>query len=103
AHIGADGGVTLFDFDCGGMGYRAYELAVFRWGVGGAWAKDAERLWALFLEHYAAHQPVAQADLDAVPLFVAVRQLWWMGLQAANADDWGSRRWLDERSMDQHL
>ena len=103
AHLGADGSVTLFDFDCGGMGYRAYELAVFRWGTAAAWGKDADRFWAQFVKSYGAEHPLAQADLDAVPVFVAIRQLWWMGLQAANADDWGSRRWLGERSMDLYL
>jgi Ser/Thr protein kinase RdoA (MazF antagonist) len=102
AHLGADGGVTLFDFDCGGMGFRAYELAVFRWGIW-AWEKEAEQYWQRFLAGYRAHRPVAQPDLDAVPLFVAIRQLWWMGLHAGNADDWGSRRWINDRFVDQQL
>jgi Ser/Thr protein kinase RdoA (MazF antagonist) len=31
AHVDADGKMTFFDFDCCGPGFRAYDLAVFRW------------------------------------------------------------------------
>ena len=31
ANVGPDGMLTFFDFDCGGYGYRAYDLAVFVW------------------------------------------------------------------------
>jgi len=31
ANVAPDGTLTFFDFDCGGYGYRAYDLAVFLW------------------------------------------------------------------------
>jgi Ser/Thr protein kinase RdoA (MazF antagonist) len=31
ANVAPDGTMTFFDFDCGGYGYRAYDLAVFLW------------------------------------------------------------------------
>ncbi len=47
AHIAPDNTiVTFFDFDCGGPGWRAYDLAVFRWGC--ALRENAYR-WEAFL------------------------------------------------------
>jgi hypothetical protein len=44
----------------------------------------------------------SRADLAAGPLFVAVRQLWLLGLQLANTDRWG-RSWVTEGYFDFHL
>src|SRR5690242_4372577 len=41
AHIDAQKQITFFDFDCGGPGWRAYDIAVFRWG---AWGRQIE-MW----------------------------------------------------------
>ena len=47
AHIADDGTITFFDFDCCGWGWRAYDIAVFRWGarLGGM----ENELWMQFL------------------------------------------------------
>src|SRR5262249_9679698 len=39
--------VTFFDFDCCGRGWRAYDLAVFRWGLEGLGLASAaiDELW----------------------------------------------------------
>lgn len=83
-----DGMVTFFDFDCCGMGWRAYDLAVFRWNGHHAAAEITD--WDAFLDGYRQHRQLAEIDLRAVPLFVIARQIWFMGLLADIAKDFGT-------------
>ncbi|MBI4028348.1 MAG: prolyl oligopeptidase family serine peptidase [Verrucomicrobia bacterium] len=91
AHISEDHTVTFFDFDCCGFGWRAYDIAVFRWAAG-----REDKRWALFLKSYTEHRKLNELDLDAVPLFVAIRDIWLLGLYTQNADyiglNWASAR-----------
>jgi Ser/Thr protein kinase RdoA (MazF antagonist) len=99
AHIDGDT-VTMFDFDCCGPGWRAYDIAVFRWRWGDDEVGDAR--WAAFLEGYRSRRPIGETDLTAAPLFVLARALWLRGLHAANTADWG-RSWLNESYWDRLL
>ena len=45
--------------------------------------------WTVFLEGYTSRRPINDSDLEAVPLFVAMRHIWLLGLDAGNGDDWG--------------
>ncbi|HKX08095.1 MAG TPA: phosphotransferase [Stellaceae bacterium] len=99
AHIDGDT-VTMFDFDCGGPSWRAYDIAVFRWRWGDDEAGD--RRWAAFLEGYRALRPIGAMDLAAVPLFVAARAIWLRGLHATNTADWG-RSWLNDAYWDRFM
>jgi hypothetical protein len=40
--------------------------------------------------------------VEAVPLFVAIRHFWLLGLHTGNARDWGAG-WLHDRYFDQSL
>jgi len=99
AHIGGDT-VMMFDFDCCGPGWRAYDIAVFRWRWGDDEAGEAR--WTAFLEGYRSLRPIGEADLAAVPLFVVARAIWLRGLHAANTADWG-RSWLNDAYWDRLL
>lgn len=99
AHIDGDT-VTMFDFDCCGTGWRAYDIAVFRWRWGDDEAGD--KRWAGFLEGYRSLRPIGETDLAAVPLFVPARAIWLRGLHAGNTADW-SRSWLNEGYWDRLL
>jgi Ser/Thr protein kinase RdoA (MazF antagonist) len=79
--------VTAFDFDCCGQGWRAYDLAVFRWGAR-LRGKENER-WPPFLRGYQAVRPISDIDIAAIPYFVALRHFWFLGVDAANGQDWG--------------
>jgi Ser/Thr protein kinase RdoA (MazF antagonist) len=96
--------ITFFDFDCCGPGWRAYEIAVFRWNALFTTrnAKAAARQWTDFLEGYTAVRALGDLDLAAVPIFVAVRHIWWLGLQCSNAPDWGYEH-RGDRFFDQAL
>lgn len=100
AHVSGSGILTFFDFDCGGFGYRAYDLAVFRWC---ARLKGQEAVWwQPYLAGYRAIRPLADLDVQAVPLFVAARYIWHMGVHTQNSVDWGCA-WLDDAYFDEKL
>jgi Ser/Thr protein kinase RdoA (MazF antagonist) len=76
---------TLFDFDCCGYGWRAYDLAVFLWNSYGErrplrWRASR---WKAFLNGYSAIRPIP-AGLDThMADFLAARQIWLTGLDFA--------------------
>lgn len=78
AHWGPDGALRVFDFDCGGPGWRAYDLAICRL------YSDIGGLWEVFCAGYEEIRPIAVATLAAIPWFLVVRQLWRIGLFATH-------------------
>jgi Ser/Thr protein kinase RdoA (MazF antagonist) len=100
ANLSPDGTLTFFDFDCGGFGYRAYDLAVFLWCCR---LEDAVAVrWAPFLKSYRETRPIQDRDVGAVPLFVCARYLWHMGVHTQNSPDWGID-FLNDKYFDDHL
>lgn len=88
--FGPDFAPTLFDFDCCGYGWRAYDLAVFVWNSylerrSPTWR---EPRWRAFLRGYGAARPLQEGELDAVPYFLVARQIWLMGLDVRGQSDW---------------
>ncbi len=100
AHIDQDKAITFFDFDCCGMGWRAYDIAVFRWGSLFN-NKSAER-YASFMRGYNEIRCLCPIDLDSIPYFVVLRQIWYMGLHAGCKNDFGFGG-LNERFFDRQL
>jgi Ser/Thr protein kinase RdoA (MazF antagonist) len=100
ANLSPDGTLTFFDYDCGGFGYRAYDLAVFLWCCR---LEDAIAVrWAPFLKSYRETRPIHDRDVQAVPLFVCARYLWHMGVHTQNSPDWGID-FLNDKYFDDHL
>jgi Ser/Thr protein kinase RdoA (MazF antagonist) len=87
ANLAPDGTLTFYDFDCGGYGFRAYDLAVFLWCCRLEDAVAAR--WQPFLKGYQETRHIHQRDMEAVPLFVCARYLWHMGVHTQNSPDWG--------------
>jgi Ser/Thr protein kinase RdoA (MazF antagonist) len=100
ANVAGDGTLTFFDFDCGGYGYRAYDLAVFRWCS--RLEKQESVWWEPYLRGYRKTRPLNELDEQAIPLFVAARYIWHMGVHTQNANDWGCG-WLHDGYFDQKL
>ncbi len=73
-HVTADNGIVLYDFDSGGLGWRAADVQ--------GWAYNnttyAEK-WAAFKQGYASVRELKPVDLEAAP-YLAVAWLIW-GLQ----------------------
>lgn len=82
---------TLMDWDCLGMGWRAYDLASLRRSLGQMVEParlaedDAQTLFGAFLRGYARARPLAEAELAAIPLLVPIRQIWIRGVGVADA------------------
>lgn len=100
AHVAADGTLTFLDFDCCGFGYRAYDLAVFRWC--GRLEEQEEVRWEPYLRGYREIRPLNDLDVLAVPLFVGARYIWHMGVHTQNAPDWGCG-FLNDKYFDRRL
>ena len=100
ANVDSSGTLTFFDFDCGGYGYRAYDLAVFLWCCR---LEDAVDLrWDAFLNAYRQSRRIGDLDVQAVGLFVCARYLWHIGVHTQNSPDWGIG-FLNDVYFDTHL
>lgn len=78
-----EGKLTHYDFDICGYGWRAYDIAEFRLAreIHSGHNKDeVEQLWAAFLNGYKSLRNLSDNDISAVPMFVALRQLWLFAL-----------------------
>lgn len=102
-HFGENATLTHFDFDCGGFGWRAYDIAVLLWARVRSKQKEdfTNKLWDAFLAAYQEHKTLSGRDLQAIPLFVAIREIWLMGLHTGNSQIWGS--WQDDRYFSKNL
>jgi Ser/Thr protein kinase RdoA (MazF antagonist) len=99
-----NGAFTFYDFDCCGWGYRAYDLAVFPWAFA-VRQNTAERIEAMgraFLKGYVRRRTIGPTDVDAMAAFVAIRQIWLLGLHIAGGDrfGWG---WINDGYFDTQL
>ena len=90
-HFASNGTVTTFDFDCGGPGWRAYDLAVFRWAARSR-GKEQE-YWEPFWRGYSSERSLNSLDHEAIPLFIGIRHLWLAGIFAQS--HWGTSRLND--------
>ncbi len=100
AHVDDNGVLTFYDFDGGGFGLRAYDLAVFRWCA--RLEAQEELRWTAFLAAYRAVRRVSDLELEAVPLLVCARHIWHMGVHAQNAPHWGFGA-LDDGYFDRRI
>lgn len=107
-HVDKKGQLTLFDFDCCGYGWRAYDLSVFLWSrvSFSDWSQKAKtvrtRRWNAFLDGYTNVRRLKQPELEAAKLFVPMRHIWMMGLHTGGTRTWGYN-WINDRYFDVHI
>ncbi len=93
AHIVTEGPnagqAKFFDFDDGGFGYLAYDLAVHLWAQI-SFQRRRHAIWLAFIDGYRSVRPIAPADFEAVALFVPIRHIWLMGEYAGRVAEWGT-------------
>ena len=99
-HQEGENGMTFFDFDCCGVGWRAYDIAVFRWNSR-LLEKDKE-WWPSFLHGYRDERSLADIDIKATDVFVAIRHLWLLDLHIGIGRDAGYG-FLNDRYFDRGL
>jgi Ser/Thr protein kinase RdoA (MazF antagonist) len=100
AHLDLDQALTFFDFDCCGIGWRSYDIAVFHWGT--RLREKHQDLWQSFLRGYTEIRSLSEADIKAVPYFVAIRHIWLTGLHVSGGQDWGFG-WMNDRYFDRQI
>ena len=90
------GQAVAFDFDDGGFGYLAYDLAVHLWAQT-SFGREKYAVWRAFIEGYRAVRLIAEADFEAAHLFVLIRHIWLIGEYAGRIDEWGeaSLTWVN--------
>jgi Ser/Thr protein kinase RdoA (MazF antagonist) len=104
AHIALQGPqagqAVFFDFDEGGPGYLAYDLAVFLWCCI-LFERKQHAFWHAFIQGYRTNRELSHEDFEAVHLFVPIRHLWFMGEYASRIHEWGSQAvpgdWIAEQ------
>jgi len=111
-HIDNNGNMTMFDFDCCGYGWRAYDVAVYLWsrtcssyffdGWSRAGKTKATRLWNAFLTGYAKVRELGTCEVEATRLFVPIRHIWMMGL-ATHLAETGARGKINDDYFDRHI
>ncbi len=89
ARIDSSGKAAFFDFDDGGPGYLAYDLAVFLWAKV-SFGRNLLSMWDAFVEGYKKVRPIRPADFEAAQDFLIVRHIWLMGEYASRANEYGS-------------
>jgi Ser/Thr protein kinase RdoA (MazF antagonist) len=108
-HVDEGGALTLFDFDCYGYGWRAYDIAVFRWSSGPWEAKTSPaektkrtRRWNALVRGYEKVRPLSKAEMQAIDYFVVLRQIWLLGVHTQGAHAWGSG-WIHDGYFDDNI
>jgi Ser/Thr protein kinase RdoA (MazF antagonist) len=92
--------ITLFDFDCCGVGWRAYDIAVFRWATRSR--KKEQEQWPAFLQGYRDERDIHEREIHAIPYFVALRHVWLLGLHAECRQDLGMG-WMNDAYFDEAI
>lgn len=84
-HFEHDNVLTFFDFDCCGYGWRVYDIATFQWmchfAVPGT-HEEKDFLCDEFLRGYNTVRVCEQIEIEALPYFIAARQIWTMAIIA---------------------
>ncbi|MBT4499159.1 MAG: phosphotransferase [Gemmatimonadetes bacterium] len=86
-HFADENELTIFDFDCWGYGWRAYDISVFYWNycLGEKDEKKRNRIWSSYRKGYREVRPYSRAELKAIKYFVAIRHIWLIGLHTGLA------------------
>lgn len=95
-HVDAQGNVRVFDFDCGGSGWYAYDLAVARLFA------DTPARWDIFCQGYRKIRDISPTTFTAIPWFIVTRQLWRIALFAQNWPQLTGTS-VDDHFFDEHL
>ena len=82
-HFTGELGITIFDFELAGLGWRLWDLATFRWARDRA-TRDAEGLWRALLEGYESVRPLSGSERQLIPHFVLLRHIWVLASTVAD-------------------
>jgi len=83
-HLTDAGSWSLVDFEYFGYGWRVFDIATFfnTQLIDQGRTSDTQRILDAFLAGYQAHRHLSQSELECLPYFVILRQLWLLGTSA---------------------
>ena len=82
-HFTGEAGITFFDFELAGFGWRLWDLATFRWARDRAMS-DSEGLWQALLAGYESVRPLSGSEGQLIPHFVLLRHIWVLASTVAD-------------------
>jgi Ser/Thr protein kinase RdoA (MazF antagonist) len=94
----------IFDFDCMGYGYRAYDICIIVWNE--TFSKDdyiETDEWKKYIEGYSSVRKLLANELSCIPAFAALRHLWHMGLHLDTTDINNNWSWLNDNYFNQQI
>lgn len=95
---------VIFDFDCMGYGWRAYDICVYAWNESGVDEKYIEKEpWNSYLEGYNSVRRLSEIGLASIYVFAALRDLWLMGLHAEIIDLNEGCSWFNDGYFDYRI
>jgi Ser/Thr protein kinase RdoA (MazF antagonist) len=95
---------TIFDFDCMGYGWRAYDICVFVWNHtlnDGKYIESDD--WKAFLDGYNSVRQLSDIEKASINDFAALRTLWVMGLQADLLERLADCCWYNDGYFDSRI
>ena len=88
-----DRGYCVLDFDQCAFGWRAYDVATFKYNIIETVPDHlTDEIWRCFLEGYNQVRPLTQQELDCLPVFANAWTLWDIGETLVLATQWGGHR-----------
>ena len=93
-HFAGDGTITLFGFDFCGYGWRVFDLAQFLWHA--RLYNIPGEAWEHFLAGYQSRRQLTPAELDAIPAFVKIKNIFTVGYHTTFA------KWMGDSSFDDY-
>ena len=103
-HIDKDNTWALLDFEYFGYGWRVFDIATFFNNQIHQLSKTecTRNILKAFLEGYQSVRTLSQAELEALPSFVVLRQIWLLGIGAKNQPNIGLNlfeSWVFDKCM----
>jgi Ser/Thr protein kinase RdoA (MazF antagonist) len=83
-HLHDEGSWSLVDFEYFGYGWRVFDIATFfnTQLIDQGRTSHTQRSLDAFLAGYQTRRPLSQYELECLPYFVILRQLWLLGTSA---------------------
>lgn len=99
-----DNSPMMFDFDCMGYGWRAYDICVFAWYETRGDEKYIEKdAWKAYIEGYNSVRQLSESEIISINAFCSLRELWLMGHHADLMKRNEGCGWYNDGYFDFHI